>query len=77
VNEECTDFISAIQNARYPEVKEGASVTTARTKPIHDWTSHFRTSLEYFMLFVTEQDEKLMKQKIKRVHVINEFDKIT
>jgi hypothetical protein len=29
------------------------------------------------MLFVTEQDEKLMKQKIKRVHVINEFDKIT
>lgn len=77
VNEECTDFISAIQNARYPEVKEGAVVTTARTKPIHDWTSHFRTALEYMMLFITEQDEKLTKQKIKRVHIINEFDKIT
>jgi len=48
VHERCHDtFSQAIQNARYPQVRETSQATSAKTKPIHDWTSHFRTALEY------------------------------
>jgi len=41
-------FLSAMRSARYPERTEKSKATMPITKPIHDWTSHFRTSLEYF-----------------------------
>lgn len=40
-------FCDAIRNSRYPERQETSQTTTPITKPIHDWTSHFRTALEY------------------------------
>ena len=57
IHERCTDFISAIQNARYPERSEGSQSTSGNYKPIHDWTSHYRTALEYAMLSIIEKEE--------------------
>lgn len=41
-------WLEALQNARYPERNENSQATTAVNEPIHDWTSHHRTSTEYF-----------------------------
>lgn len=46
-NENCLDAASAIMNARYPERTENNSSTAENANPIHDWTSHFRTAMEY------------------------------
>ena len=37
-----------MENARYPEVSRGGGSDIRSIKPIHDWTSHFRSSFEYF-----------------------------
>lgn len=42
-------LISAIRNAKYPKRREGSQTTTEAIKPVHDWTSHFRSSYEYFV----------------------------
>ena len=41
-------------NARYPERKDTSQSTQAIVLPIHDWTSHFRTALEYFVTYMLE-----------------------
>lgn len=46
-NDNCLDFASAILNARYPDRSENSSSTKPIENPIHDWTSHARTALEY------------------------------
>lgn len=80
VNEECTEFISAIQNARYPHRIEGSNGTTSNNKPIHDWTSHFRTSLEYLFLYLMKQEEvcinKIKRSERKKV-MVEYWDPIT
>lgn len=48
VDKELYEFIDAIENSRYPERSENSQSTTPITLPVHDWTSHFRTALEYF-----------------------------
>lgn len=53
-NDYCKDFASAIMNARYPERKEDTNRTTPFTKPVHNWTSHYRTALEYFVTYILE-----------------------
>lgn len=53
-NENCLDFASALMNARYPQRKETSMATTEITKPIHDWTSHYRSWLEYWVNFILE-----------------------
>lgn len=40
-------FLSAMRNARYPKKRESSQSTTEATKPVHDWTSHFRSAYEY------------------------------
>lgn len=40
-------FISAMRNAKYPKKNEGSQSTTESIKPVHDWTSHFRSAYEY------------------------------
>jgi len=37
----------AVQSSRFPTRKEGSQSTTEVTKPVHDWTSHYRTTLEF------------------------------
>lgn len=43
----CSDMASAIMNARYPERPENSNSSKPNTLPVHDWTSHYRTALEY------------------------------
>ena len=61
VDERCMDFISSIQNARYPTVPETSARTTVPDKPIHDWTSHYRTALEYGVAWLLENEVKPQK----------------
>lgn len=44
------DWLEAIKQARYPQREETSQATTPITNPIHDWTSHARTSMEYFFI---------------------------
>ena len=44
-----TDYMyEAIKSARYPQRNEESEATTPIMKPVHDWTSHYRTAMEYF-----------------------------
>jgi len=45
-------FIECMRNARVPERTPGSQSTTENTKPVHDWTSHLRSSAEYFAVNV-------------------------
>lgn len=46
----CQILDDAMMNARYPERREGSQATTPVSAPIHDYTSHPRTALEYYVL---------------------------
>lgn len=48
VDKSLDDFIDAMQNARFPKKSELSQSTNEVTKPIHDWTSHYRTALEFY-----------------------------
>lgn len=43
----CLQASDAISEARFPERSEESQAVSGITKPIHDWTSHYRTSLEF------------------------------
>jgi hypothetical protein len=45
--------------------------TTAKDKPVHDWTSHYRTALEYLITFIIENEESFKPQQ-DRVEVVRE-----
>lgn len=62
-NENCLDFANAIMNARYPERSESSQSTSVQSKPIHDWSSHARTSLEYLVTYLLE-NSMVTKDKI-------------
>lgn len=48
VNEKRNEpFISAMRNAKYPKKREGSQSVNEPLKPVHDWTSHFRSAYEY------------------------------
>lgn len=57
VNPRCKDFISAIQNARYPKREPGSNSTSENKRPVHDQTSHYRTAMEYACLWVYENEK--------------------
>ncbi len=44
----CEPVLSALRNAKYPKRSENSQSVTEPLKPVHDWTSHFRTSVEYY-----------------------------
>ncbi len=58
VDKNLTDFIDAMENARYPDRGEGSQATAPIDKPIHDWTSHYRTALEYYAVNEKVRGEK-------------------
>ena len=62
-NDNCEDFASAIMNAKYPKTKEWSESTSKKTKPIHDWTSHYRTALEYLITYLDENPHFEKKEK--------------
>jgi hypothetical protein len=72
-NENCLDFASAIMNAKYPERKETSNSTSSNDSPVHNWTSHFRTALEYLATYLLEnpmaekkkvEDTRPMRDKV-------------
>ena len=52
--EHCRDFASCILNAKYPDQNATSRKTSADDKPIHDWTSHFRSCMEYGCQYLYE-----------------------
>jgi len=48
IDKDLVDFIQAIQQSRYPEVRETAQPTSEKILPIHNYLSHFRTACEYW-----------------------------
>lgn len=60
---QCDEFISAIQNATYPKRSEDSQATTANTVPVHNWTSHYRTALEYLTMYICENEWKIWKRE--------------
>lgn len=54
IHPRCEPMMTAVQNARYPQGSENSQNTTVRATPIHDWTSHYRTALEYGVMSVIE-----------------------
>lgn len=49
VNEErCEPVLSALRQAKFPELSENSQRVNEATLPIHDWTSHYRSNVEYF-----------------------------
>jgi len=74
VNERCADFISAVQNAIYPEVKEWSMRTWPVDLPVHDWTSHYRTALEYMTIYLLDnfvETQKTKEEEKKLVEIKN------
>lgn len=45
-------FMESIKASRYPDLSETSSRTTPNLKPVHDWSSHNRSMLEYFSVNV-------------------------
>lgn len=59
VNSTNWEFLSSLQNARYPKRDETSQSTSSNHNPIHDGTSHFRTAFEYLINFIIEQEETM------------------
>lgn len=46
-----TEFLyECLKMARYPQRKEGSEATNAVVLPVHDFTSHYRTAMEYHFI---------------------------
>lgn len=52
--ETCAKVDAAMTNARYPAPRENSQSTAEIRKPVHDWTSHFRTAVEFFFVNIPE-----------------------
>ena len=50
-------FHECIKSARYPQREETSQATTPVALPIHDFTSHYRTSMEYFFVNIDSYAE--------------------
>lgn len=65
------EFIQAITQSRYPQVKENSQSTSEKNKPIHDVNSHFRTALEYGMdnepQFNPQKTSKVLQSRLQSV----------
>lgn len=48
----------ALCNHRFPSPRAGAQPTNEYRKPIHDWTSHLVTALEYIAVHVADQPRR-------------------
>jgi len=47
-------WLECLKNARYPQRDDTSQAVTPNLKPIHDWTSHHRTSSEYYAVNVKD-----------------------
>lgn len=70
-NDNCIDFASAIMNARYPDKSNNS--TTDNTKPVHNWTSHYRTALEYLICYLLENPLAEKRKVVKDTRVRRDY----
>ena len=56
-------WLECIENARYPQRSEHSTATNAIERPIHDWTSHHRTALEYFCVNYRPDRREFVRRK--------------
>ena len=67
VDKDCVEFIQAIIQSKYPETKDNSQNTRPKELPIHNYCSHYRTALEYFVdnepMPVKTNNLLLMKKK--------------
>ena len=47
---DCSELDEAMKQARYPERRDDSQSTSEVRLPVHDWTSHLRSALEYFFV---------------------------
>jgi len=66
IDEALFEYREMMMQARYPKVREGSETTSERTIPVHDDTSHFRTTTEYY--FDNEPFGQNIGGKSKREH---------
>lgn len=60
-------FLECVKNSRYPKREETSQATSANIKPIHDWTSHHRTEMEYFAVnYAKERTEPAEYRTFRR-----------
>jgi hypothetical protein len=57
-SERTSYLLECLKSARYPQRAESSQSTGPSLLPIHDWTSHFRTSVEYFFINITYWSER-------------------
>ena len=50
-------FSDCMINSRYPERSENSQSTSQTNKPIHNWTSHFRSAFEYYAVNVAHSGD--------------------
>ena len=65
-------WLEAMQEARFPQRKEGAQSTSEIIKPIHDWTSHPRSATEYFA--VNYKKEIVAEPFVQEEIIVDPFD---
>lgn len=69
INDSLEDFKTAIIQSRYPQKKEWSQETSEKVKPIHDWNSHYRTALEYWI------DNEIIVHKQQEYNSVNSISK--
>ncbi|MBV6446379.1 MAG: hypothetical protein IFNCLDLE_02677 [Ignavibacteriaceae bacterium] len=70
------DMLEALKSARYPQRLETSQATTPVALPIHDWTSHYRTSMEYFFVNIESfkmQNDEAPSWADKVSHAVNKI----
>lgn len=67
----CALVDSSMKNARYPERRGNSQATTPIRQPIHDWTSHYRSAVEYFFVNVAPYRPKAQSENPNKL-LLNE-----
>jgi len=66
-NDNNKQFAIAIENASYPKMRTGGGEEVKSVAPKHDWTSHFRSSLEYMAVnYLRRKQSRQVKDKFNK-----------
>lgn len=75
IDKDLVELIDALQNARFPQRGDLSQATTESPKPVHDWTSHYRSALEFYAINENLKNIKIngiVKQAIGSVRRVGE-----
>ena len=64
-NERTKELGAAIENSHYPQIVRGGMENVRTIKPVHDFSSHFRSSLEYFAVGIQKMIGRRFEVKDK------------